>query len=134
MAEPHFLAAALRHRGPASLVLSIRGRGADTPLATAVELAVDSATRNRGLLGRGSMAPDAALVIAPSSAVHTFGMRFPIDIVFVARDGRVIKIKHDVPARRIAVGLRGFAVIELAAGSAERAGLLVGDQLDVRVG
>lgn len=130
MAEPHFLAEALRQSNRAGLTLSVRS--ADKPLATAVELAVDSASRNRGLLGREAMPEGAALIIAPSSAVHTFGMRFPIDIVFVARDGRVLKIRHAVQARRIAVSLRAFAVVELAAGAAARAAVTAGDQLVVR--
>jgi uncharacterized membrane protein (UPF0127 family) len=58
-------------------------------------------------------------------------MRFAIDVIFAARDGRVLKIRDAVPRSRIAVCLRGFAVIEMAAGSAARAGLRPGDQLVV---
>ena len=83
-----------------------------------LEVAVDSATRNKGLLGRDGLEAGRGLVIAPTNAVHTFFMRFAIDIVFVARDGRVVKIRHAVPARRITAAFRAFAVIELPAGTA----------------
>ena len=53
-----------------------------------LEVAVDSATRKKGLLGRDGLADGSGLVIAPTNAVHTFFMRFPIDIVFVTRAGR----------------------------------------------
>ncbi len=53
-----------------------------------LEVAVDSATRKKGLLGREGLADGGGLVIAPTNAVHTFFMRFPIDIVFVSRAGR----------------------------------------------
>ena len=71
-------------------------------------------------------------MIAPSNGVHTFGMRFPIDVIFAARDGRVVKIARAVAAGRIAFALRGFAVIEMAAGEADRAGLTKGDRLRVQ--
>jgi uncharacterized protein len=64
--------------------------------------------------------------------VHTFFMRFPIDIVFVTRAGRVVKVRESVPARRIAIALRAFAVVELAAGCAARRGLRAGDMVSVR--
>jgi uncharacterized membrane protein (UPF0127 family) len=101
------------------------------PLADSLELARDSATRKRGLLGRAGLAPGVALVIAPCQAVHTFGMQFSIDVIFAARDGRVLKIRNAVPARRLAASVRAFATIEMAAGSAARAGLSVGDLLRV---
>ena len=71
------------------------------------------------------------MVIAPSNLVHTFAMRFAIDILFAARDGRVLKISSAVPPRRIAGSLRAFAVIEMAAGELERADTRVGDVIEV---
>jgi uncharacterized membrane protein (UPF0127 family) len=100
-------------------------------LATEVESAVDSETRRRGLLGRTGLADGVAMVIAPTNAIHTFFMRFPIDVVFVRRDGGVLKVRRAVPAWRMAFAVRGFAVVELAGGAADRAGLRVGDRLVV---
>jgi uncharacterized membrane protein (UPF0127 family) len=70
-------------------------------------------------------------VIAPCQGVHTFGMRFPIDIIGVTRDGRVVKVSECVPARRVVFAFSAFAILEVAAGIAARAGLVVGDRLTV---
>ena len=129
--RPHFLEPLLKASADGLALYAI---GRDAPVATVLEAAFDSTSRNRGLLGRDALAADTALVIAPCSAVHTFAMRFPIDVIFAARDGRVVKIRHSVPASRIAVGLGAFAVIEMAAGAAVRAGLHAGDRLVVEPG
>jgi uncharacterized protein len=101
-------------------------------LASAVELAVTSATRRRGLLGRDSFDLSAAMIIAPCSAIHTAFMRFVIDAVFVDRQGRVLKIVHDLRPWRIAGSLRAYAVIEMTAGSLRRSDVAVGDRLKVQ--
>jgi uncharacterized protein len=101
-------------------------------IVTDLEIAVDSAARRKGLLGRDGLAETTGIVIAPTNAVHTFFMRFPIDIVFVTRAGQVLKVRDAVPARRIAIGLRAFAVVELAAGCAARQDLRPGDFVSVR--
>jgi uncharacterized protein len=62
---------------PASLV----NRKTSTIVAGGVEVAADRRSRKRGLLGRGGLAPGAALVLTPCLAIHTFFMRFSIDIL-----------------------------------------------------
>jgi uncharacterized membrane protein (UPF0127 family) len=94
--------------------------------------AFDSASRRQGLLGRDGLPPDSALIIAPSNAVHTFFMRFAIDIAFVRRDGRVIKVRSAVRPYRLAASLRAFAVIELPAGALEQSDTMRGDTLICR--
>ena len=94
--------------------------------------AFDSKERRHGLLGRESLPEGTAIIIAPSNAVHTFFMRFAIDIAFVARDGRVIKVRSSVQPWRLAAALRAFAVIELAAGTLERSRTAAGDTLICR--
>jgi uncharacterized membrane protein (UPF0127 family) len=96
--------------------------------------AFDSATRRRGLLGRDSMPEGSALIIAPCSSIHTFFMRFPIDIAFVARDGRVVSVRTALPAWRIALALRAYAVVEFPAGALARSETMAGDVLIVRAG
>jgi uncharacterized membrane protein (UPF0127 family) len=131
VAAPHFLSPLLKKDAPAIALVIERagGPGGHVTLATHVEIALDSASRKRGLLGRTSLAPGHALVIAPSNGVHTFFMKFPIDIVFVARDGTVVKIAPAVKASRIAFAWRGFAVIELAAGAADAVALAMGEKI-----
>jgi hypothetical protein len=104
------------------------------PVATSIETAFESADRKKGLLGRDGLAPGQAMVIAPTNLVHTFAMRFPIDILFMARDGRVLKVSANVPRRRIAGSLRAFAVIELAAGQAAASDTRAGDRIEVIAG
>ena len=101
------------------------------PVATTLEGAFDSKTRKRGLLGRDFLPSGHALILAPSNLVHTFFMRFPIDVVIVMRDGRVVKARQNVPARRLVGAFRGFAVIEMAANELQRSGTVAGDRLSV---
>ena len=96
--------------------LVVRETGA--VLAETLHAAFDSQSRRRGLLGRASWPAGYGLVLAPCSSIHTAFMRFPIDAVFVHRDGRVAKVARAVPPWRIRVRLGAFAVIELPAGAA----------------
>ena len=129
MSSVHFLEPLLGKQVE-GLALFIEGH--DAPFATELETAFDSTARKKGLLGRDGLHEGTALVIAPCSAVHTFAMRFPIDVIFVRREGSVRKLRPQMPAARVTAALGAFAVIEMAAGSIERAGLRVGQRLVVR--
>lgn len=83
-----------------------------------------SLERMRGLLGRPALAPGEGLLIAPCNSVHTIGMRYPIDVVFLDREGRVIKVRSALRPLRMAMARGARQVIELAAGEASRLGLL----------
>jgi uncharacterized membrane protein (UPF0127 family) len=86
-----------------------------------------------GLLGRRKLPSGEGLLLRPASSVHTLFMRFSIDVVFLDRDGEVVKIAASVRPWRTA-GARGAkAVLELPAGEAERRELRVGDRLDLPV-
>jgi uncharacterized protein len=91
--------------------------------------AFEPEARRRGLLAYPSMPEGAAMVIAPTNAVHTFFMKFAIDLLFVARDGRVVKVRGDVRPWRMSAAWRGHAVIELEAGALRRTAVNVGDQI-----
>ena len=69
------------------------------------------------------------MLIAPTNAIHTFFMKFPIDVAFVTREGRVLKIRPAMPAWRMAAAWGGYAVIEMAAGAFERSDTRPGDEL-----
>jgi hypothetical protein len=72
------------------------------------------------------------MVIAPSNSVHMFFMRFPLDIVFVAKDGTVVKACANVRPWRVALAWRAFAVVEGPVGMIERTGTRKGDRIAVQ--
>jgi len=101
----------------------------DAVLASA-EVAATRRARRRGLLGRDGI--NGVLVLTPARAVHTLGMRFDLDVAFVARDGTVLDMCR---MRRNRLGLprwRSRSVLEAEAGAFERWGLRVGDVVEVR--
>lgn len=103
-------------------------------IATDLILAFDSKTRKTGLLKHDSLAVGSAMLIAPTNAVHTFFMRFSIDIAFVNREGVVVKTYAALRPWRLAGALRAHAVIELPAGTLARHDTLVGDTLRISPG
>src|SRR5688572_13164254 len=121
-----FLAPLLRKPDASLALVNLRsGR----VLARSLAGAFDSRTRRTVLLGRDRLDEGHALIIAPTNAVHTFFMRFPIDIAFVRKDGRVVGTHHAVKPWRIACTLRGHAAIELPTGTLTNSDTVSGDQL-----
>lgn len=110
---------------------SLRDVRSGLAIATRIEIAFDSASRRKGLLGRIGLADDTALVLAPCSSIHTFFMRFAIDVLFLDRRGRVVKASPDVRPWRIRIAPRSFAVVELSSGKLERIGTRVGDVVEL---
>jgi uncharacterized membrane protein (UPF0127 family) len=99
----------------------------------AVELATTARHRARGLLGRRSLDPARALWLAPCRSIHTVGMRFPIDVVYLDRDWRVVAIRERVvPYRLTWGGWRSRGVLEFAAGEVARLQITSGQQLLLR--
>ena len=93
--------------------------------------AFESQTRRTGLLKHTSLDDGEAMIIAPTNAVHTWFMKFDIDIAFVTRDGRVLKARDTVRPWRMTGALGGFAVIEMKAGSFAAADTVRGDVLEI---
>lgn len=101
-------------------------------LAT-VEVATSAFMRARGLLGRAGLPPARALWLAPCRAIHTIGMRFAIDIVFLDRRSTVVALFAAVPPTRVVWGgWRARGALELAAGECARLGVRRGDALQMR--
>jgi uncharacterized protein len=86
--------------------------------------------RMRGLLGKRGLDSGEGLLIRPAPSIHTFFMRFPIDVVFLSRQGEVLKVAERVPPWRARSCRHSYAVLELAAGEAGRRGIALGDRLD----
>ena len=85
--------------------------------------------RMKGLLGKRSLESGEGMLIRPAPSIHTFFMRFAIDVVFLSREGDVRRVAHNVRPWRIRSCRGAYAVLELAAGDAERRGIASGDQL-----
>jgi uncharacterized membrane protein (UPF0127 family) len=120
----------LLRRGAGRLLLVNDSR--ELILADSIEAAFDSRSRRTGLLGRTALAAGSVLAIAPSNAVHTFSMRFPIDVLFITREGLVVKRVLDLKPGRVAGAWRAFAALEFAAGSPGVAATTVGDRLTLQ--
>jgi uncharacterized membrane protein (UPF0127 family) len=75
--------------------------------------------RRRGLAGMAPMPPDHALHIPRTRSVHTFGMRFALDLVWLGRGGHVVRIDRAVPARRLKLCVRARSVVETCAGQGD---------------
>jgi uncharacterized protein len=104
----------------------------DTVLGEQIEVAETSCTRMVGLLGRSGLEPGAGLLIVPSQAVHTIGMRFAIDVIFINRDRRVLHLQPAMPPYRLTgVHWRARYVLELPSGMIAETSTQVGDQLSL---
>lgn len=97
---------------------TLRVRCADTWLRRAL-----------GLLATARLADDAGLLIVPCHSIHTFGMRYAIDAVFLDAAANVLAVRPQLPPWRLAACWRARAVLELPAGAAARAGLHAGQHL-----
>src|SRR6266516_3620234 len=101
-------------------------------LASRLVIAESIFSRMKGLLGRNSMDDGEGLLIRPCKGIHTFGMKFPIDAVFLNRDKRVVAaISNFKPNRMTRTYLRASSVIELPAGTIDKTATLPGDQLEI---
>ncbi|HZD49469.1 MAG TPA: DUF192 domain-containing protein [Silvibacterium sp.] len=99
-------------------------------LACRVEVADHGAKRRKGLLGRDGLPAGEGLWIVPCEAVHTFGMRFAIDLVYVDRNLRVKKVKSNVPPWRLSACLSAHSVLELSPGTIRNTQTKPGDMLE----
>lgn len=99
-------------------------------VASHVEVADSAGKRRKGLLGRSALASQEGLWIVPCESVHTFFMRFSIDLIYLDRNRKVKKVRSKVPPWRLSACLTAHSVIELAPGSIETSRTLPGDQLE----
>jgi uncharacterized protein len=103
-----------------------------SPVCERCLLAETPLTRLKGLLGRRGLEQGEGLLLRPAASIHTFFMRFPLDIVWVDRDLNVLKVSHDVSPWRTAACKGAKGVVEMAAGEATRLGVSAGDKLTLQ--
>ena len=109
----------------------MRNETRQTILADAADVADTSSTRRTGLLKHERLEPGEGLLIVPCQSVHTFFMKFPIDLVYIDKKRKVRKVRHAVPKSRMSACLTAHSVLELPAGTVERTGTQAGDQLTI---
>lgn len=112
--------------------VSVVNEGSGTVLAKSLVSAHDSASRRKGWLGRTFAPPGEAIWILPCEAIHCFFMRFPIDVVFLDRDLRVVQVRRSVKPWRIAVCWKAHSVIEFPEGVIDATATQVGDRIVLR--
>ena len=106
--------------------------GSSEQLSCRVEVAESLWARTAGLLGRRTLRADGGLWIRPCNSVHTFFLRFSIDVVYLAADYTVVKTCSRLKPFRFSMGGRkANSVLELPAGSIDRCRVAVSQKLEV---
>jgi uncharacterized protein len=100
-----------------------------TVLCERCEIADRYFARMRGLLGRDGLEPGGGMLLTPEPSVHMFFMRFPIDVVFLDREHKVVSVRHELRPWQVAGARGAHASLELPAGTAASAGIAEGDVL-----
>jgi uncharacterized membrane protein (UPF0127 family) len=118
-----------RHATP-NLRMQVSNLTRHTFLATCMEVADSGPKRNKGLLGRKQFSPGEGLWIVPCEAVHTFGMKFPIDLVYLDRKNRIRKLRCDVHPWRLSACFAAHSVLELPSGTIRETRTEPGDTLE----
>ncbi len=112
------------------LQIRVRNRDRGTIVAEAADVADSSAKRRTGLLKHERPEPGAGLWIAPCEAVHSFGMRFAIDVVYLDRKKKVRKVRREMVPKRLSACLTAHSVLELPVGAIDASKTQAGDQLE----
>jgi uncharacterized protein len=113
--------------------VKIINKSKESVIAERAEMADTTMTRFAGLMGRAGLEKGAGLVIYPNNSIHMFFMRFPLDVLHVAKDGTVVKILHGIKPWRIGpiVGKSKYTV-ELPVGAVEDSRTAVGDIIELQ--
>jgi uncharacterized membrane protein (UPF0127 family) len=112
--------------------VTVRNPTRNAVLGDRIKIAETSLSRMVGLLGQRGLEPGTGLIIFPSQAIHTVAMRFAIDVIFLDRDWRVVRLRPAmVPYRLTGICWKARCVLELPVGVIARSSTQVGDQLFV---
>ena len=108
----------------------IRNRTRNSMLATEADVADTSRKRRVGLLKHDHLPPGQGLWIAPCEGIHTFGMKFPIDVLFLDGKKKVLKLRPHMGPRKISLCLWASSVLELPPGTIASTETVAGDELE----
>jgi uncharacterized protein len=109
----------------------VRNVTRNSVLAESADIADTSGQRQKGLLGRDNLPVGQGLWIVPCESVHTCGMKFAIDVLYLDRKKRVRKLRRSMLPWRLSMCLLAHSVLELPAGTIEQTGTTAGDQLEL---
>ena len=109
----------------------MRNQTRDAVLGEAIELADTSSKRRVGLLRHERLEPGEGLWIVPCESVHTFFMKFPIDLVYLDKAKKVRKVRRAMPPWRLSACFFAHSVLELPAGTIEATGTAAGDEITI---
>ena len=101
-------------------------------IADKVIIAQDFASRSIGLLNRTGLSKGEGLVIDPCSSIHTFLMKFPIDVLYLDKNSRIIKIVTDLKPWRLSQALFAQKVVELESGAIAKLRIKCGDIVKIK--
>ncbi len=123
----------ISRQGSHGKAIAIINTSKRTVIAKQATIAAGPWQRMKGLLGRSTLSPGEALVIPQCSSIHTMFMQFPIDVVFIDKQFRVVNAIRRVMPFRLPAPTRGaWAVVELNSGTVEQSATTVGDRLECR--
>ncbi|HEY3738814.1 MAG TPA: DUF192 domain-containing protein [Bryobacteraceae bacterium] len=115
--------------------LKVRNATKNTLVADRALIADTSKTRKTGLLRHTGLAEGEGLWIVPTEGIHMFGMKFDIDVLFLDKKRKVLKVSANMAAsgirRRMSISLMAHSVLELPAGTAAKTHTEVGDQMEL---
>lgn len=112
--------------------MKIINTSSNTLLAENASIAESLFSRIKGLLGRSSLGANEALIIKSCNSIHTFFMRFAIDVIFLDRDNRVVGLKENMPPFRVTpIYYRAIQVVELPAYTISRTKTQLNDRIQL---
>lgn len=109
----------------------IKNINKNTSIASNAGLADNFLSRFKGLLGTKQLETGKGLVIRPCSSIHTVGMNYDIDVLFVDSEDNIIKVIRNMPASKFSLCRKSSYVVELPAGSIDATGTVVGDKISL---
>lgn len=113
--------------------MRITNRTRQTTIATQARRATAFMERLRGLMFVPALPEGGGLLLEPESSIHTFFMKFPLDVVYLDRAYRVLRVDHQMPPSRLGpIYTKGcHAILELPPGVLSASQTQVGDELNL---
>lgn len=100
-------------------------------MVTDAALANTFFARLKGLLGTKKLDHGKGLIIRPCNSIHTVGMKYAIDIIFLDNQDKIVKLINDMPSGKFSLCSESRYVVELPAGTIEATGTTVGDKISL---